>query len=82
VNRPQRIVVIIAVGLATVAVVQTVNTVWFRTGGGWFGYAPNTSVTFEPGNGDGDALMRGLLWLVGVAGWAAIAVRLLRDNDS
>lgn len=45
VNQPQRVVLVIAVGLAFAAIDHYLT---FSGGSGWFGYAPDTSIVLEP----------------------------------
>jgi len=68
----QRVVLVVALGLALLAV-DDYMTPWSS---GWFGYAPNTSITYVPEDGRlGHLALRGLL----IAVWAAISVFILRS---
>ncbi len=85
VNRSQRIVIVIAVGVALAVAVQTVNGLLFETRGGWFGYAPGTNAVFSADAFDGargDTLARAAVWLCAVVTWAGLSAWLLRSPKS
>jgi hypothetical protein len=78
----QRIVVVIALGLALATIAQTINHVCFSDAGGWFGYAPGTDVKFFPQSHPArDAWIRAAVWLVALATWCGVSFRLLRAHD-
>ncbi len=69
----------VATGLALAAVAATINSVLdgrLVGDGGWFEYAPNAAVAFDPAP-TGPALRRLLVWIVAIAAWVAIGWRLL-----
>ncbi|MEM7339536.1 MAG: hypothetical protein AAF467_12865 [Actinomycetota bacterium] len=85
-NRRQQNVTVVAVGLAIFVVTTALNT-WLDgravIDGGWFNYAPNNGVVFEPATDVGVILRRAAVWLVGIAAFVAISFRLLgRTPDS
>jgi hypothetical protein len=83
VNRAQRIVLVIALGLALLGAAIGANLLMLdRYDDGWFSYAPNPGVTvsdlyFRPAS-DGSIVQQGLVWVVALAVWTAASVRLLR----
>lgn len=80
-NSSQRWISIAAFGALFWALASTVN-LWFdrRVGeGGWFNYAPNNGVAYSP---DTSFLWRRLaVWVVAVAVWAVVSLRVARDAD-
>lgn len=78
----QRKVLVVALGVVAVVGAVTVNQLMSSpTDGGWFAYAPNTSVTFSPSD-DSQTLRQAAVWLVAVLVWAAPSFWLLRDRSS
>jgi hypothetical protein len=74
-NLGQRIVLVIAWGAALHAVAAYVID---DRRGGWFGYAPNTQIVFDPGglsSGMRTVIRIGLVLL-----WTAVALWLLTDS--
>ncbi|MDP1821390.1 MAG: hypothetical protein Q8K58_16045 [Acidimicrobiales bacterium] len=72
----------LGLGLGVVAMVGavTVNQLLSSPGDrGWFAYAPNTSVVFEPSD-DSATLRQALVWLCAVVAWAIPSFWLLRDR--
>jgi hypothetical protein len=89
VNTAQRIVLVIALGIALVAIAGAVNLLMLdRVGPGWFAYAPNTGVTFSPSETDtyfAVATDRSIMeqagvWLLALATWAGASLWLLRTR--
>jgi hypothetical protein len=80
VNRPQRHVAVVAIGLACAIGAQTINRLLDRRSvdGGWFMYAPNSDPTFAP-SFDGPIWRTSLVWLAAVLVWTLAAWRLYRD---
>jgi hypothetical protein len=76
----QRIIVIVAWGLALRVVGGYIVTGGNAGEGGWFGYVPGTSQLFVPGGrlGPGASLV---LWLALIAVWAVVAIWLLGPTD-
>jgi hypothetical protein len=70
-NRAQRVIIVVALGAIAVACDAAVGA---RTDG-WFGYAPNTGIVYDPRP---SPLLRLGLRCVLAAVWAAISIVLLR----
>jgi hypothetical protein len=84
VNRAQRIVVVIALGVVLIAVAGTVTLVMDDGTAGWFAYAPNTGVIFDdasPLADDGDLWRRAGVWAVTAGLWALGSLWVLRDRS-
>lgn len=80
VNRAQRHVVVIAVGLALAVCASATNRLVSGTGdGGWFMYAPDSGQPFLP-SGDATVVRQSLVWLGAVVCWAIVAWRIHRDH--
>jgi hypothetical protein len=89
VNTAQRIVLVVALGIALVAIAGAANLAMdYPVDGGWFAYAPNTGATFSPsqtdsyfavGN-DGAILRQAAIWLLAIGTWAGASVWLLRTR--
>ena len=78
---PQRIVLVVATGLGI-----RVVTLWLLvengpSGGGWFGYAPETQRLFRPDGTRFSATVTAVVLLLGIALWAAISLRLLARRE-
>jgi hypothetical protein len=89
VNRAQRIVLVIAFGLAGVVVAIAANLVITDPpGSGWFPVSGSTGVTFSPSNSDDYFVVmsdraiveQAAVWLAAIAVWTAAACWLLRDR--
>ncbi len=81
-SRAQRVVVSVAIGLVLVGGHEAL-TDELRGRGGWFGYAPNTSITFAPGNAfSRNPGLQFLLWMLFVVIWLATSLWLLADQPS
>jgi hypothetical protein len=79
-NDRQRILLVVAVGLAIAVVVDTWDAMIRSNGdGGWFAYAPNTAPITSFDN-DGDIFRSGVMWFAGVVVWAAFSFRILRSR--
>jgi hypothetical protein len=78
-SQPQKIVVVIALGMAFGAIgiylANRGNTGVF----GWYGYAPLSQVVFPPRTGL-HGWLRLLIWLVLISLWALASVRVLRPS--
>lgn len=75
----QRVVLVVAIGAALFVLGRWI-TFRGRRVSGWFGYAPNTKVSYYPGG-----MRPGLALLVHLAFivlWAVVAFRLLRSASS
>lgn len=77
VQERQRTVIVVATGLALAVTAITINRHLADTAGGWFAYAPNTAVTFEPSSTT--AIWReAAVWLGAIAAWAGISLWIYR----
>jgi hypothetical protein len=86
-NQAQRVVLVIALGIATLLAVATVNLLLYEPfAAGWFAYAPNTGVTFSPSQTDDyfvvtrdwPIVRHSLIALAGLLVWSAASLRILR----
>ena len=80
VNRAQRHVAVVAIGLACAIGARTINRLLDRDrgDGGWFMYAPNSDQPFTP-SFSGPVWRESLVWLAAVAIWTLCAWRLYRE---
>jgi heme/copper-type cytochrome/quinol oxidase subunit 1 len=78
-SQPQRIVVVIALGMACGAagiyLVNLRNTV----NGGWYAYAPLSQSVYPPHAGLAGWL-RLIIWLALIGLWALVSIRVLRPS--
>jgi hypothetical protein len=78
-SQPQRIVVVVALGMAFGAagiyLVNRGNTAGF----GWYAYAPLSQVAFPPRTGL-PGWLRLIIWLALIGLWALASVRVLRPS--
>ena len=90
-NHGQRIVLIIALGLAGVVVSIAANLVMTDPpGSGWFPLSGSTGVTFSPSQSDNYVVVlsdraileQAAVWLAGLALWTAASCWLLRDREA
>mgnify|MGYP001226538160 CR=1 FL=1 len=88
-NDRQRIVLVIALGLAIALIVYTWDaTIWSNRDGDWFAFAPNTGVLVSPELAAGrpdrsiDIVRSGVMWLGGVVVWAVVSYWILRQRNS
>ena len=77
-NERQRILLVVALGLAIAVVAATWNAMVATDGpgGGWLDCASATCSTDAPG----DAFRAGAIWFVAVLVWTALGFRLLRSR--
>jgi hypothetical protein len=81
VNDRQRILLVVALGLALAVVVHTWDQmISSNDGGGWFAYAPNTAAVFA--DRSSDIFRSGVMWFVGVLVWAGCSLWILRGRES
>jgi hypothetical protein len=79
VTRPQRIVLVIAIGAVAVVVASTLDDWWFmQPDDGWFMQAPNSSVLYSPGPSTGDRLGTAAVWIGAIGTWLGLSWRILR----
>jgi heme/copper-type cytochrome/quinol oxidase subunit 1 len=74
-SKSQRIIVVIALGLALVTVGDYLVSLG-EPGFGWTGYAPLTSGFYAPARLHG--WLRVIIWLALIGLWAVASIRLLR----
>ena len=82
-NRAQRIVLVVALGVGLVALAVVLNLLMLdRFDGGWFAYEPNASITTSDTYftvvSDRAIVRQGLVWLAALALWTGVSLRLLR----
>ena len=78
-DRAQRIVLVVASGVAVAAIAEAVDRVNHNSlARGWFAYSPNIGVAGEPFGSSGDIQSSAAVWLVAAALWAGLALWLLR----
>jgi hypothetical protein len=86
VNTAQRIVLVVALGIALFAIAGAANLLMdYPSANGWFAYAPNTGVTAQIDDyyivvDDGVVMRQAGVWLLALATWAGASVWLLRSR--
>jgi heme/copper-type cytochrome/quinol oxidase subunit 1 len=78
-GKAQRIVVVIALGMALGAVGSYFVSLGNTVRAGWYAYAPLTQGVYPPRTGLAGWL-RLIIWLVLIGLWAVASVRLLRPS--
>jgi heme/copper-type cytochrome/quinol oxidase subunit 1 len=78
-GKAQRIVVVIALGVAFGAVGSYLVSLGNTVRGGWYAYAPLTQAVYPPRAGLAGWL-RLIIWLVLIGLWTVLSVRLLRSS--
>jgi hypothetical protein len=79
-SQPQRIVVVIALGVACGAAGAYLVNLGSDGGYGWYAYAPLTSQAINPPGAGLRGWVRLLIWLVLAALWALVSIRMLRPS--
>ena len=74
----QRVVVVVALGLALAVIGGYVVSLGSGASLGWYAYAPLTSVARVPGPGF-PAWLRAIIWLALIGIWASSSIRVLRS---
>lgn len=77
-NTPQRVVVVIAGGLALAVVASYLTSLGTRVG--WYAYAPLTGQAFSPSGSGEPGWLRVIIWLVAIILWAAASAKVLRQS--
>lgn len=77
-SKAQRVVVVIALGLALVAIGTYLMTLGTGTAFGWYAYSPLTSTVRIPEAGLARWL-RLIIWLALIGVWTVTAIRVLRQ---
>jgi hypothetical protein len=76
----QRIVIVIALGMAFGAAGSYLVSLGNTIKGGWYAYAPLTQAVYPPRTGQ-PGWLRLIIWLVLIGLWAVLSVRLLRRSQ-
>ena len=79
-SKAQRVVVVIALGLALGALGNYLVSLGSGVASGWIGYAPLTAQLYAPGRGL-DGWLRLIIWLVLIGVWALASIRVLRPSS-
>jgi hypothetical protein len=74
----QRVVIVVALGLALGIVASYLATL--ATRGGWYGYAPLSGQLFQPPGLGEPGWLRLIIWLAAISLWAFASVRVLRQS--
>ena len=82
-NRAQRIILVVALGVALLVAAVVVNLLMLaRFDGGWFAYVPSSPVTTSDNyftvTSDRAIMRQGLVWLAALALWTGVSLWLLR----
>jgi heme/copper-type cytochrome/quinol oxidase subunit 1 len=76
----QRVVVIIALGLALAIVASYLTSLGTRAG--WYAYAPLTGRAFSPPGFGEPGWLGVIIWLAAISVWAAASATVLRPGHS
>ena len=74
----QRVVVVVALGLALGIVARYLAGLGTRLG--WYGYAPLSGQVFQPQGTGEPGWLRLIIWLAAIGLWAFASVRVLRQS--
>jgi heme/copper-type cytochrome/quinol oxidase subunit 1 len=74
----QRVVIVVALGLALGSVASYLTGM--GTGTGWYGYAPLSGQLFQPRGIGEPGWLRLIIWLAVISLWALLSLRLLRQS--
>lgn len=77
----QRVVLVVAWGVAAVVGAITLNRLLADNEGGWFAYAPNTGVAFAPSR-TSTIWREALVWIGAVLLWTGTSLWLLRSRNT
>jgi heme/copper-type cytochrome/quinol oxidase subunit 1 len=78
-GKAQRVVVVVALGLALGIVASYLTSLGTRTG--WYAYAPLSGQSFQSQGIGEPAWLRLIIWLAVVGLWALISLRILRQSS-
>jgi heme/copper-type cytochrome/quinol oxidase subunit 1 len=78
---PQRVVIVIALGLALAVAGSYLVSLGGGFRSGWYAYAPLTSSLDAPGTGL-PGWLRLIIWLALIGLWALASIRVLRPSSS
>lgn len=79
-NMAQRVVVVVALGLAMGIVASYLTSLGTRTG--WYAYAPLSGQSFQPQGAGAPAWLRLIIWLAATCVWALASLAILRRPPS
>jgi hypothetical protein len=80
-NLAQRAVVSLALAAVLGVAARTAcDLIADSSDGGWFMYEPNVNVLTSPSTSDGGSLRAAAVWLVAIALWLGISLRLFRTR--
>jgi hypothetical protein len=79
-SKAQRVVVVVAIGLALGAVGGCLVSLGSGAASGWIGYAPLTTQLYGLGRGL-NPWLRLIIWLVLIGVWALGSLRVLRPSQ-
>ena len=77
-SKDQRVVVVVALGLALGAAASWLTSLGTRFG--WYAYAPLTGQAFQPQGTGEPGWLRLIIWLAAISLWAFTSVRVLRPS--
>jgi hypothetical protein len=77
-NTAQRVVVVVALGLALGIVASYLAGLGTRTG--WYAYAPLSGQLFQPQGIGEPGWLRLIIWLAAISLWALTSLRILRQS--
>jgi heme/copper-type cytochrome/quinol oxidase subunit 1 len=77
-GRAQRVVVVVALGLALGIVASYLTSLGTRTG--WYAYAPLSGQVFEPKGIGEPGWLRLIIWLAAISVWALASLRVLQQS--
>lgn len=78
-SQPQKIVIVIALGMALGAAGIYLTSTGNATGFGWYAYAPLSQPVYPPRTGLAGWL-RLIIWLALIGLWALVSIRVLRSS--
>jgi heme/copper-type cytochrome/quinol oxidase subunit 1 len=77
-SKAQRVVVVIALGIALGAVASYLTSLGVRSG--WYAYAPLTGQALQPPGIGEPGWLRLIIWLAAISLWAFTSVMVLRPS--
>lgn len=78
-SKPQRIAVVIALGMACGAAGIYLVNLGNAASGGWYAYAPLSQSVYPP-HTELAGWLRLIIWLALVGSWALVSIRVLRPS--
>ena len=74
----QRVVVVVALGLALGILASYLTSLGTRTG--WYAYAPLSAQVFQPLGAGEPGWLRVIIWLAAISLWTLTSLRVLRQS--